>query len=373
MKTSLGRIAALVALLSWSAIGCSTTAGGSPQLSGTLSPVPTPVSTKSISVCLGAMPSDWESALSKTTISLSPTVAFFATEAVDSLSQVAYGTYHVGDKFGIGGVDLGTGQLQIITSAAADAWGGVIWMTVSEPWLVWAESSGANGAWNLNGWNVPTHQELQIANSNVAAGPYTFPVVGPGYVAWSQATSTTSAVVDIYRFQTHESAVLDSGRVSSPVIAGRYLVWGKYAPGATQATFTAVDATSLLNEPLPPALAQPQQIAYLAGSPRYMVWTEDTATLDAVDLNSGVRTVYRLPQDGKHFFQFPMLAERLLVWWTGIVNTVLDLTTGNAFDVINGAAAGAGDTLVVSGAKGNVPTLSTLRLAQTTAISSCSR
>jgi hypothetical protein len=40
------------------------------------------------------------------------------------------------------------------------------------------------------------------------------------------------------------------------------------------------------------------------------------------------------------------------------VDNVLDLSTGSAFDVAGGAAAGAGHTLVISGARGNVPTLS---------------
>ena len=363
----MGRIAALIVLLlSWGAVGCSTT------IPGASSPTPTRgVIAKRADICLGTIPNEWAAALSKTTI-LIPNVEWFAMEAVDDPGGVAYGSYHAGNNYGIASVDLSSGGFRVISTAPPAAWGGVLWMSVSSPWLAWAESKG-HGAWALKGWNIQTGESLTIATSELLAGQYTFPVVGPDYVAWSQATSDSSADIRIYRFTSRETTVLDSGRLSPPVIAGRYLVWGKYRGGDTQPSFTTVDAGTLRSEPLPNALNGPQDIVYLAGSSEYLVWSENATTLAAADFKTATVTTYRIQQDGRHNLQFPMLATRILVWWTGVVETVLDVRTGNGFDLIDGTAAGAGDTLVISGARGKVPTLSAIHLSQSAGISSCSR
>lgn len=301
-----------------------------------------------------------------------PQLQWFATEAVDPAGDAAYGTYHTTTAYGVGQVDFGSGRLRFITSAPASKWGGVLWMNASPTWLVWAESlPNIAGAWDLKAWNIHTGESRLIASSRLLAGQYTFPVVEADLLAWSEATSPTSADIRVYRFSNGLTSVLDSGVVSPPVFAGKYLVWAK-VPTSSSAKFQMVDSTTLAPEETVAALSGSQSVVYLAGSAGYLLWTESNTLMDAFDFSADRVTQYHMAQiDGRHAFQFPMLAGNILVWWTGVQDTVVDLSTGNGFDVVNGAAAGAGDLVVISSARGNVPLLSAMRLNGSTDISTC--
>jgi hypothetical protein len=230
-----------------------------------------------------------------------------------------------------------------------------------------------DGAWDLKAWNVKTGESRLVTSSRLLAGQYTFPVVDRDYVAWSQATSNTSADIRTYRFSTRTTTVLDSGVVSPPVFAGTFLVWSKRRGNDVDPTFQIVDAATLTPQTLPPLLSQSGAVTYLAGSSEYLMWTQTESQMAAYDFTSRTLSNYQISNadSGRHALEFPMLAGRILTWFTGVLNTVVDLSTGNGFDVVNGAAAGSGNLLVVSSAKGNVPNLSALRLSPTTAITHC--
>jgi hypothetical protein len=248
-------------------------------------------------------------------------------------------------------------------------------MSVWDPWLVWAESvAKPTGSWDLQGWNIKTGESRLIASSRLLAGQFTFPVVGPDYIAWSQATSNTSADIRIYRFSTRTTSVLDSGRLSPPVFAGKFLLWSKFVgSNTTEPTFQMVDAVTLGHQSLPAALAHSGEFTYLAGSSEYLLWTRTLDQMAAYDFTTGTLSNYQISRQdqGRHGLEFPMLAGHILTWFTGVINAVVDLSTGKGFDVVNGAAAGSGSLLVVSGAKGKVPNLSAMRLTPTTDITSC--
>jgi hypothetical protein len=319
------------------------------------------------------MPAEWASALSTTTVEL-PQLQWFATEAVDDVGNTAYGTYHFGNKYGVGAVSFTNRRFQAISTKAKTNWGGVLWMSFSNPWLVWAEGDlKLPGAWALEAWNIKTHELRKVASSRLLAGQYTFPVVGQDYIAWSQAVTNASAEIRIYRFTSQTTSVLDSGRLSPPVFAGKYLVWSKYLGSDPTPTFQIVDAMTLTPQQLPPLLTQPEPVTYLAGSPEYLLWTESQTLMAAYDFTAGKLATYQISRQdqGRNALQFPMLAGRILTWWSGVQDAVLDLSTGHGFDVVNGAAAASGSLLVVSGAKGTVPNLSALRLTPTTDITSC--
>jgi hypothetical protein len=318
------------------------------------------------------MPTAWSAALAADTVTI-PNVNWFASEGVDDIGNAVYGTYHTGTTYGIGSVALDKGGLREISSVPASGWGGVLWMSVSNPWVVWAESiPGQDGAWDLKAWNSTTGLLSRVASSRLLAGQYTFPVVNQNYIAWSQATSDTSSEIRVYTFATHTTAVLDSGRVSPPVFAGGHLIWGKYVGSATDPMFQMVNGVTLAPETVPAPLAKPTPMVYLAGSPSHVLWTQSQSAMSAYDFQTRSVTNYQMAhRDGRHYFQFPMLAGGILTWWSGVVSTVVDLTTGDGFEVTNGAAAGSGNLLVISGARGTLPTLSALNLASSGGIAGC--
>jgi hypothetical protein len=319
------------------------------------------------------MPPEWASAISKTTVAL-PQLQWFATEGVDDVGNTAYGTYHTSDRYGIGAVGFTDRHFRTISAKSSTNWGGVLWMSSANPWLVWAEAvPKLNGAWNLKAYNMTSFETRNVASSRLLAGQYTFPVVGQDYVAWSQATSNTSADIRIYRFSSHTTSVLDSGVLSPPVFAGKYLIWSKLVGNDANPTFQMVDSVTLVPQKLPALLTESGPVVYLAGSSDYLLWTKTQSLMAAYDFMNGTLSTYQISteDEGRHALQFPMLAGRILTWWSGVLNAVVDLSTGNGFDVVNGAAAGSGNLLVVSSAKGKVPNLSALRLSPTTAITSC--
>ena len=337
---------------------------------------PTPTLTTAVDVCLTALPPDWSTALARTRVPLAG-IVFFGTQAIDPVNGLAYGYYHAGTKYGVASVELTTGRVRVVSNISGNA-SGISWMSVSGPWLAWVEGDSQSnfGNWSIHIWNRQTHELHQIATSKLPDGTFltgqlSFPVVAPGYVAWSQPVSATAAELRVYQFATHRTQVLDTGRLSSPVLAGPYLTWAKSAAGSSNATFIQIDAATFAKAPTPPALAQPRPIGYLAGSPTYLGWTQSSSTFVVMSMSDQSQTTYEMVLDGRHAVQFPALAGRFLIWWSGIVETVLDLSTGSAFDVVDGAAAGAGDTLVISGARGSVPTLSTLYISPNTTIPKC--
>ncbi len=389
VKKQVWTTALLLALLSWSTVSCSTpsshtSSSATPRAdspSAAKSPTQPPV--KSISVCIGTMPSEWSTALSQGSVSLSNIT--FSPAALSPAGDVAFGYFQSAGERGIAAVNLATGRPNILSVLTPEA-SGVAWMSFADPWLAWAQGDSQSnmGQWSIELENVQTGEKLQIATSKLPDGSYltgqlTFPIVGHGYVAWSQPTGQATADLRVYRLDSRQSLTLDSGRLSSPVFVGKNLVWAKYNGSDQQPSFRMSDADTLKAVPLPVAVASPQPITYLAGSQNYLVWTQGSSSLEAEQLGSGRLYTYSFTgNDLRHVFQFPMLAGHFLVWFAATVNTVMDLDTGNAFDVnLPSAVVGSGNEIVIaknaSGIKGaaSSTTLSVMRLSPDTSIRSC--
>ncbi|TMD12844.1 MAG: hypothetical protein E6J00_10345 [Chloroflexi bacterium] len=335
-----------------------------------------------IGICLRAMPSDWSAALARNTVQLATTS--FSPEAVDPAHDFAFGYFESPSQHGVASLDLHSGRVRHLSVMTDAEW--VAWMSFSDPWLAWeqGESRYVMGNWSIQLLNTRTGSQRQLATSRLPDGTFltgqlSFPVVGNGYVAWSQPTSHSSADLRLYRFDSGESLAVDSGKVSSPVIAARQLVWGKLGEHDSQPSLRMADAMTAKPATVPAALARPMPIGYLSGSPGYLVWTTGTELM-VEQPDSGALSRYHFTRDAiKHPFQFPMLAGHFLVWYTGTSNTILDLQTGNAFDVpLPSSVAASGDEIVVTrpvpGAKGAVTntTVSWIRTSPATRLASCS-
>lgn len=377
-----GRLVIGLAALSWSVVSCSTTAATPTRTSPTTTPTPVPT-TKSVQICVGALPPDWSTALSQNSVSLPS--SRFIPGAVNGAADLVFGYFRSASQQGVASLNLRNGQLKVLSVMSAQA-SGVGWMSFSEPWLTWeqGESQYSLGSWSIQALNTQTGRHLQLATSQLPDGSYltgqlAFPVVGHGYVAWPQPTSNTSVDLRAYWFATGQTVTIDSGRLSSPVLASSNLVWAKYAAGATQPSFQMADADTLKILPVPSRLEGPRPVVYLAGSADYLVWTENTSSLVAEELSNGALTQYSFGRDSlKHPFQFPALVGRFLVWFTGQENTVLDLRTGNAFDIDLPSGATGGDGYIVvarsgTGTKGSASstTVSAIHLTPSTGVSAC--
>jgi len=365
----------LAALVGWSGVSCSnpapiaryspsaTTAAGSPSSSGP------------ISICLGAMPASWAAAFAGRTIAIRG-VTGFGVQAVDPVSNYAYGTY---GNFRVAAIDLSTGAVTVAAELPSTI-AGIASMSVDDPWLVWVEADSQSdlGLWKIVAWNRLTQTTRTLATSQLPDGTdfanfVTAPVVGSDYAAWLQPVSHSVVELRVYKFDTNTVSVLDRGMIGSPILMGRYLAWPKLSSLGGQAVLSLADSSTLASVRTPPALASPLKVMFATGSSNYLVWTPDGHSWSAQRLDDGAIRTLIVPSDGRHFAQYPMVAGSDLVWWSGGYTTLVDLQTGNGFDFGGGSAAAAGDLVVVTGLQNGHETLSSASPSTETSISSCNR
>lgn len=373
------KLFALATVMSWSGVSCSNlppTSHSSQSPTG-LTAVPSSA-LPSIPICLGAMPSNWAAALAGTTVAIRG-VTGFGVQAVDPISNYAYGTYRASGNVRVAAINAKTGAVTVVAELPSTT-AGISWMSVADPWLVWVEQDSQSdiGVWKIVAWNRRTQASIVLATNQLPGGTefpnfVTQPVVGPHYAAWVQPISDSTVELRVYQFDTKTTVALDRGMLSSPVLTGRYLAWGKLSSPGGKAILSLVDASTLSRVPTPPALATPRTLMFATGSQYYLVWTPDGDSWIAQRLDDGAVKTFIPPSDGKHFAQYPMVAGTDLVWWSGLETTVVDLQTGNGFDFGGGSAAASGDLLVVTGFQNGRETLSSATPSTIGSISSCSR
>lgn len=354
-------------------------------------PSSSPTPSSPIEMCFNVPPADWAAAMSNPVATLSG--VNFGPSAVDDERGIVYGFFQSASEQGIAAVDLNTGKMSLV-SLMSPSESGVAWMSYADGWLAWAqgESHGELGIWSIQVWNSQTHEKRQIATSRLADATYltgqlVYPVVGNGYVAWNQPVSNTSADVRVYRFATRTMTTLDSGYVSSPVLAGSYLVWGKKGGASdSPAEFRFADAATLEPVAGPAELRRPYAATYLAGSPDYVLWiaisqvaSPNNSMMSVDDLATGRITAFGAQN---HYLQFPTIAGPYLVWFGADKNSVVDLPTASGFDIpLPGGVAAAGDTIVVAkvssfskvSASASTTTISVIHPSQLSRLASCGR
>jgi hypothetical protein len=280
----------------------------------------------------------------------------FGAGAIDEQGGIVYGGAWVGSRTVIASVALSTGRMTEVAPMSAS---GFDWMTYADGWLVWMEP----GVLDLQLWNVRTRELQQVATGPQLEGPsyltgvYTSPVIGHGYMAWSQPVSPRSAELRVLELATGHVTILDSGDIGSPVFAGPDVVWTKRDAGAAHPRFVFADATTMQPVAAPAELRDPREIGFVAGSPDRLVWTgtpvvtgPSNGTWFVDDLAGGIVRTYRATG---HYFQFPQLAGPYLVWFGGDRNSIVDLRSGAGFDLpLPGSVEAAGDTIVVDSVSG---------------------
>ncbi|MEK6227173.1 MAG: hypothetical protein AABM40_12890 [Chloroflexota bacterium] len=381
------RLALTLAIAAWST-SCSTP----PSLA---SPVPhatdVPIATaavKSIDVCIALPPQTWTAGFQSHSTVL-PAGTRFGLGAPTISGQVAFGQFDTQSGSGIGSVDLTSGRMTRIATWDTQM-SGMGWMAVELPWVVWEQgNSPANSSdWTVLAWNKDTGVTTTIATSLLPDGSFLFgqpplPAIRHGIAVWAQPLPKRSdhneAEIHVRELARGADTVIATGRVGAPIFAGRYLIWAQRDVAGSY-SFQSVDADTLQPANLPARLRDPGPIVYVAGSSRYLAWSGDDsleATVWAID--SGEFAKYRSP-DLSHSFQFMQLADHYLLYYGGTSSTVLDLATGNGFDV---AGSLAGSDQVIAKEEPSAPAtqkaqvissrISSVSLSAVGAIAPCTR
>jgi hypothetical protein len=340
----------LVATLLVACSGTSQTAASAHR-----SPSPSQTAAAPTLLCFTAPPPDWATAMAHVAATLDG--VNFGVGAIDEQDGVVYGGAWMGSRPTIASVSLSTGRMTAVAPMSASGFG---WMTYADGWLVWIEP----GVLDLQLWNARTHEIRQVAagpqlaGTSYLTGALVDPVIGHGYMAWSQPVSSQSAELRVYELATGHVTILDSGDVGSPVFAGADLVWTKRDAGAADPHFVFADASTLQPVAAPAELRNPRGIGFVAGAPDRLVWAgtlgSPNGTWFVDDLAGAIRTYTA----SGHYSQFPQLAGPYLVWFGADKNSIVDLRSGAGFDLqLPGGVAAAGDTIVIdklSGTKGSV-------------------
>ena len=335
-----------------------------------------------VAVCFGAMPADWTRALHARSV-ISPAGTYFGPGGI--LGGAAIGQFNSASESGIGLLDMTAGRLTTIAQFPGAA-GGMGAMAVDPPWVVWEELDSQTNLndWTVRAWNQRTGTARLLATSRLGNGTYVTgqepePVVRNGVVAWAQPVPGPDRYnVRAVDLATGKVSTLDTGRVSSPVYAGPYLVWGKI-DSTGRYLLRVVDAENFRPAAIPGPLRDPGSLLNLAGSAQYLAWSSgDLNTLTVWP--AGTDRLLRFTQsDSGHPFQFLQLTGHFVLWYTGTGSSVLDLQTGNAFDLAgSGAASAAAITVqeqLKQPPKGSYASVrvSTLATAAMPAIRTCSR
>jgi hypothetical protein len=279
---------------------------------------------------------------------MSPAGTYFGPGGI--LGGAAVGQYNSASETGIGRLDMTTGRLTTVARLPGSA-GGMGAMAVDPPWVVWEELDSQTNLddWTIHVWNQRTGTARLLATSRLSDGTYVHgqepePVVRNGVAAWAQPVQSPDrsgkAQVRAVNLATGAVRTLDTGQVSSPVFAGPYLVWGKI-DNAGRYLLRVADAENFRPVAIPGPLRDPGSLFYLAGSPEYLAWSsDDLNTLTVWPVGTGQLLRFTQSNSG-HPFQFLGLAGHFVLWYTGTGSSVLDLQTGNAFDIAGSGAASA--------------------------------
>jgi hypothetical protein len=314
-----------------------------------------------VPVCFGAMPGDWTRALRARSVTTPGGVRFGPGGIAGG---AAIGEFNTAAESGIGRLDFTTGRLATI-SRFPPGIGGMGAMAVDPPWVVWEELDSQTNLndWSIHVWNLTSGTGWVLATSRLSNGNYVtgqqpLPVVRNGSGAWAQPVPGSGrynvAQVRVADLSTGRVSTLDTGRVSSPVYAGRYLVWGKI-DSAGRYHLRVVDAASYKPVITPGPLRNPGPILYLAGSPEYLAWSSGDLNTLTVWPAGTARLLKFTQSDSGHPFEFLQLAGHFVLWYTGNGSSVLDLRTGDAFDV-RGSVAGSADAIAIEQPAGQPPT-----------------
>jgi len=329
---------------------------------GVSSSVPVPPETATpVAVCFGVMPSYWARALHARSVTTAKGVRFGPGGIAGG---AAIGQFNSAAESGIGRLDFTTGRLTTIYRFPPGI-GGMGAMAVDPPWVVWEELDSQSNLndWSIRVWNLTSGAISVLATSRLSNGHYVpgqqpLPVVSNGFAAWAQPVPGSGgynvAQVRVVDLATGKVSTLDTGRVSSPVYAGHYLVWGKI-DSAGRYLLRVVDAASFKPVVTPGPLRDPGPMLYLGGSPEYLAWgSGDLNTLTAWPVGTA-RLLKFTQSDSGHPFEFLQLAGHFVLWYTGNGSSVLDLRTGNAFDV-GGSVTASADAIAIEEPVGQPPT-----------------
>jgi len=242
---------------------------------------------------------------------------------------------------GVGIVDLTTGRFTSVATFGANA-SGVGSLSVALPWVVWEQGDSATdlGRWSVWAWNHDTRKLTRLSTGLRADGseipgsvPAPLVVGGHAFFAQPQTSNTPQSRMSDFRdvdLSTGHVRVVASGVLSSPILAGSWIIWASAAAtGDTGFQLHALDSRTRQPVALPTALRSPGPVAAMVGNANAIGWT--TTQLDALtirDLTGNPEATVQTTLDAAHQLQFLQLQGTRLLWYSPSGYALADTATG---------------------------------------------
>lgn len=267
------------------------------------------------------------------------------------MGDTIVGQYVSRAESGIGSLNVRSNAFAKLSPFQPDS-GGLASLVVEQPWAVWQQLDSNRGpGWSLIALNSSTGERKVLASDHVVSGQLVLPGQAPipairnGIVAWAEpvppADGTGPSRVVAVDLVSGLRRTVGTGTLSSPVFVGPYLIWGRKTPEGFG--FEAANADTLHIADLPGLLPTPRSVAYIAGNKDLLLWTSNQGDeLYTFEIATRKLVQFTALPDARHRFQFPVLVGNYGVWYTGSRFSVMDLSTGRAFDINGSATVGDG-------------------------------
>lgn len=253
--------------------------------------------------------------------------------------RLVFATIHTDDWAGVAAIPTdGSGYTRIFQFANPDM-DQVTGGSFDGRWLVWSESHDPadRGDWSIRAWDAESGQVQTVAEAprkdgRTIPGPFVFPTVDHGMVAWAQASPEGGREIHLYSLADRRDRTLAAGDVgSSPVTFWwPYIIWqvrDQSGPEDRAGRVMTADATT--GEPVEPtpAPAAIRQLWFMAASESVLAWTDGGILWVWRPGEAAARAVFRAP-DGD-YIQFLSIAGDLTTW-DGVTGPwVADLRSGS--------------------------------------------
>ena len=224
-------------------------------------------------------------------------------------------------------------------------------------WFVWTEdfSTSALSDWELRSWDAETGEVGIVAtvphvHGRAVEGPYVYPVVEHGRVAWTAVDANGAPQLHLYDLTSRTDTVVSSNHPGAPVFSWPWLVWAESSSPGVAGHLEMMSMETGRRVARPHALDSVRP-AFMAGAPGALAWV-DAERSGYRRLRrwsaSGVVTVAMAPRDD--YAEFPYIAGPLVTWTSSTTTYVGDSRSGTYTQVTprSGIVLAKGSALLVA-------------------------
>lgn len=200
-------------------------------------------------------------------------------------------------------------------------------------WII-DHSATSTSDWELWFWDAESRITARVASvprteGRAAGGPYVYPVVEHGFLAWTQSTAGGDTEVHLFNLRSKRDEIISRNHPGAPSFAWPFLLWTESIQGGRPGHLRLFDVARHQSEELPAGLRDVTP-AFLAGASGLIAWVDalpagyrtlrySTMTPDAA---SPTTVVTAATGD---YSEFPHIAWPFIAWNSSTATLIADI------------------------------------------------